>query len=132
MKTNATILTETAEAFVRLGLKDLGYTYVNSGAPPAPIPLPHTPPRWPDRAEAGRADDGWNGGREQRCPDGQPTCPGGKDLPHGAMRPSGGFPQGMRAVADHIHGLGLKLGLCAAPSPLPLPLNTLSQCWQPM
>ena len=36
MKTNATILTETAEAFVRLGLKDLGYTYVNSGAPPLP------------------------------------------------------------------------------------------------
>ena len=107
MKTNATILTETAEAFVRLGLKDLGYTYVNS-------------------------DDGWNGGREQGCPDGQPTCPGGKDLPHGAMRPSGGFPQGMRAVADHIHGLGLKLGLCAAPSPLPLTDATASTRSQPI
>ena len=93
MQTNSTILTDTAEAFVRLGLKDMGFVYVNS-------------------------DDGWNGGREQGpCPNGtrpDGTCPGGKDLPHGAMRPSGGFPDGMRPVADHIHRLGLKLGLYTA------------------
>ena len=92
MKTNDTILKDTAEAFVKLGLKDLGYLYVNS-------------------------DDGWNGGREQDCPNGtrpDGTCPGGKDLPHSPMRASSGFPDGVRAVADHIHGLGLKLGLYTA------------------
>eukprot|EP01043_Picozoa_sp_COSAG02_P037178 COSAG02_NODE_2772_length_8058_cov_64.441513_5_plen_229_part_00 len=93
MKTNATILIETGEAFVNLGLKELGYKYVNS-------------------------DDGWNGGREQGpCPNGtrpDGTCPGGKDLPHGAMRPSKGFPDGIRAVADHLRGLGLELGLYTA------------------
>eukprot|EP01047_Picozoa_sp_COSAG01_P049957 COSAG01_NODE_5000_length_4554_cov_8.000449_1_plen_205_part_00 len=93
MKTNATLLARTAEALVQLGLKDLGFVYVNS-------------------------DDGWNGGREQGpCPHGtrpDGTCPGGKDLPHAPMRPSGGFPDGMRQVADHIHGLGCKLGLYTA------------------
>ena len=32
MSTNATILTDTADAIARLGLKDLGYQFVNSGA----------------------------------------------------------------------------------------------------
>ena len=101
MGTNATILTDTADAIARLGLKDLGYTFVNSGAPP--VPLPHRPLAI---AEAGRADDGWNGGRQKDA--------SGKAGVHAPWVPSGHFPDGMKAVADHIHGVGLKLGLYTA------------------
>ena len=94
MKTNATILTETAEAFVRLGLKDLGYTYVNS-------------------------DDGWNGGREQNCAHGQPTCPGGKDQPHGAMPVSRHRPHRVRPqpVAVARDGEGAQAAQQRLPAP---------------
>lgn len=51
-------------------------------------------------------DDGWNGGREKDA--------SGKSGPHAPWVPSTRFPDGMKAVADHIHGLGLKLGLYTA------------------
>jgi hypothetical protein len=81
---NATNFMETADAFVKYGLKDVGYLYVNS-------------------------DDGWTGGRA--------NATGGREghqMPHGRVFPGSGYPGGMRAVADYVHGLGLKIGLYTA------------------
>jgi alpha-galactosidase len=45
-------------------------------------------------------DDGWQGERDQ----------------HGNIRPNQKFPD-MKALADHVHGLGLKLGIYTSPGP---------------
>ena len=43
----ADILTETAAAMVKTGLKDAGYIYVNRRAPARSLPRPSSP--WPAR-----------------------------------------------------------------------------------
>ncbi|RYP63035.1 hypothetical protein DL771_009450 [Monosporascus sp. 5C6A] len=69
---NATSALSTAKAFVSLGLKDLGYTYVN-------------------------IDDCWSSKSRNSS---------GYLVPDPIK-----WPQGMKAVADQIHGMGLKFGL---------------------
>ena len=65
------LIRETADAMVRLGLKDAGYQYVN-------------------------IDDCWHGTRDEQ----------------GNIRPDPQrFPSGMKALADYVHGKGLKLGI---------------------
>jgi alpha-galactosidase len=65
------LIRETADAMVRLGLKDAGYEYVN-------------------------IDDCWHGTRDE----------------NGNIRPDPQrFPSGMKALADYVHGKGLKLGI---------------------
>jgi alpha-galactosidase len=65
------LIRETADAMVRLGLKEAGYEYVN-------------------------IDDCWQGTRDE----------------HGNIRPDPKrFPSGMKALADYVHGRGLKLGI---------------------
>jgi alpha-galactosidase len=67
------VIRETADAFVRTGLKDCGYEYVV-------------------------IDDCW-------------SRKSGRDA-HGDLVPDPQrFPNGVRALADHVHGLGLKLGI---------------------
>jgi len=65
------LIRETADAMVKLGLKDAGYEYVN-------------------------IDDCWHGERDK---DG--------NIAPNAQR----FPSGMKALADYVHGKGLKLGI---------------------
>ena len=65
------LLRETADAMVRLGMKDAGYQYLN-------------------------IDDCWHG---QRDADG--------NIQPDRKR----FPSGMKALADYVHGKGLKLGI---------------------
>ena len=68
---NEQLIRDTADAMVKLGLKDAGYEYVN-------------------------IDDCWHGKR-----DGQ-----------GVIHPDPvRFPSGMKALADYVHGKGLKLGI---------------------
>ncbi|MES2162648.1 MAG: glycoside hydrolase family 27 protein [Pseudomonadota bacterium] len=68
---NEQLIRDTADAMVRLGLKDAGYEYVN-------------------------IDDCWHGTRD-------------KD---GVIRPNAErFPSGIKALADYVHGKGLKLGI---------------------
>lgn len=65
------LIRETADAMVRLGLKDAGYEYVN-------------------------IDDCWHGKRDAA----------------GNIHPDPErFPSGMKALADYVHGKGLKLGI---------------------
>jgi alpha-galactosidase len=65
------LIRETADAMVKLGLKDAGYVYVN-------------------------IDDCWHGTRDE----------------NGNIRPDPQrFPSGMKALADYVHGRGLKLGI---------------------
>ncbi|KAK0391664.1 hypothetical protein NLU13_1163 [Sarocladium strictum] len=64
---------ETANAFVSLGLKDLGYQYIN-------------------------IDDCW-------------TVKSGRDANGNLVPDPNKWPRGIKAVADEIHGLGLKFGL---------------------
>ncbi|PVI05616.1 glycoside hydrolase family 27 protein [Periconia macrospinosa] len=68
----AEVALRTAKAFVDLGLKDVGYTYVN-------------------------IDDCWSTMSRNSA---------GELVPDPAK-----FPQGMKAVADQIHDMGLKFGL---------------------
>ncbi|KAI8633669.1 glycoside hydrolase family 27 protein [Xylariaceae sp. FL1651] len=68
----ATVALNTAKAFVSLGLKDAGYTYVN-------------------------IDDCWS--QKSRNSSGY------------LVPDSSKFPNGIKAVADQIHGMGLKFGL---------------------
>ena len=75
---DADILTSTAAAMVQTGLKDAGYTYVNS-------------------------DDCWMS---------QNRSTNGSQVPDPNK-----FPQGFKAVADFIHGLGMKAGLYTAKGP---------------
>ena len=70
-KVNQDAVLKTAEAMVKLGLKDLGYEYVV-------------------------IDDHWHGGRDS---DGYLYCHPEK------------FPDGIKALADAVHGLGLKFGI---------------------
>ena len=65
------LIRETADAMVRLGLKDAGYQYVN-------------------------IDDCWHGKRDAK----------GNITPDATR-----FPSGMKALADYVHGKGLKLGI---------------------
>ncbi|HEX7641423.1 MAG TPA: glycoside hydrolase family 27 protein [Burkholderiaceae bacterium] len=65
------LIRETADAMVRLGMKDAGYRYVN-------------------------IDDCWHGERDK---DGN------------IQADSKRFPSGMKALADYVHGKGLKLGI---------------------
>ena len=65
------LIRETADAMVRLGLKEAGYEYVN-------------------------IDDCWHGKRDDQ----------GRITPDAAR-----FPSGMKALADYVHGKGLKLGI---------------------
>lgn len=68
---NEKLIRDTADAMVKLGLKDAGYQYVN-------------------------IDDCWHGKRD-------------KD---GFIHPDPErFPSGMKALADYVHGKGLKLGI---------------------
>ncbi|GJI99613.1 hypothetical protein RugamoR64_01520 [Duganella rhizosphaerae] len=68
---NEKLIRDTADAMVKLGLKDAGYEYVN-------------------------IDDCWHGTRD-------------KD---GVIRPNAErFPSGIKALADYVHGKGLKLGI---------------------
>lgn len=76
---NASILTETADAFVRLGLRDLNYTWVNS-------------------------DDCWMIKERNATTNAQ-------------VANRSKFPDGVRAVADYIHSLGLSMGLYTARAP---------------
>jgi alpha-galactosidase len=65
------LIRETADAMVKLGLKEAGYEYVN-------------------------IDDCWQGTRDE----------------NGNIRPDPKrFPSGMKALADYVHGKGLKLGI---------------------
>ena len=65
------LIRDTADAMVRLGMKDAGYQYLN-------------------------LDDCWHGARDA---DG--------NIQHYSKR----FPSGMKALADYVHGKGLKLGI---------------------
>lgn len=68
---NEQLIRDTADAMVKLGLKDAGYEYVN-------------------------IDDCWHGKRDQ----------------DGVIHPDAErFPSGMKALADYVHGKGLKLGI---------------------
>ena len=68
---NEQLIRDTADAMIKLGLKDAGYEYVN-------------------------IDDCWHGQRDQT----------------GAIHPDAErFPSGMKALADYVHGKGLKLGI---------------------
>lgn len=69
---NETVIYETAEAFIELGLDKLGYEYVN-------------------------IDDCWQ--ERERDQDGNIAANAEK------------FPSGIKALADHVHELGLKLGI---------------------
>jgi len=68
---NETVIRQTADAIVKLGLDKLGYVYVN-------------------------IDDCWSSGR-----DANNTL-----IPDPAT-----FPSGIKALADYVHSLGLKLGI---------------------
>ena len=66
------LITETAEAMVRTGMRDVGYRYVV-------------------------IDDAWHAPQRDE---------------HGDLVPDPvRFPSGMRALADHVHGLGLRFGI---------------------
>jgi alpha-galactosidase len=68
---NEKLIRDTADAMVRLGLKDAGYEYVN-------------------------IDDCWHGARDAS----------------GAIQADPErFPSGIKALADYVHGKGLKLGI---------------------
>jgi len=68
---NEQLIRDTADAMVKNGLKDAGYTYVN-------------------------IDDCWHGKRDNK----------------GVIHPDPArFPSGMKALADYVHGRGLKLGI---------------------
>ena len=68
---NEQLIRDTADAMVKNGLKDAGYTYVN-------------------------IDDCWHGKRDDK----------------GVIHPDPArFPSGMKALADYVHGRGLKLGI---------------------
>ena len=66
------LITETAEAMVKSGMRDAGYRYVV-------------------------VDDAWHAARRDE---------------HGDLVPDPvRFPSGMKALADHVHGLGLRFGI---------------------
>ena len=90
----ADILTETAAAMVKTGLKDAGYIYVNRRAPSRPS-LACT--LTAAAAGGGCSDDCWMA--FNRSAD-------GSQLPDPTK-----FPKGFKAVADAIHGMGMKSGL---------------------
>ncbi|EHL03276.1 putative Alpha-galactosidase [Glarea lozoyensis 74030] len=69
---SASVALKTANAFISLGLKDAGYTYIN-------------------------IDDCWT--------------TKSRDSSGNLVPDPSKFPQGMKSLADQIHGLGLKLGL---------------------
>ena len=94
----ADILTETAAAMVKTGLKDAGYIYVNRRAPSRPSsPSQHADRSLTAAAGGGCSDDCWMA--FNRSAD-------GSQLPDPSK-----FPKGFKAVADAIHGMGMKSGL---------------------
>ena len=84
------IVRRQAEAMVARGLADHGYQFVN-------------------------IDDFWqrNNGRRGK---GRPELNGPERAADGTILPNARFPD-MKALADHVHGLGLKIGLYSSPGP---------------
>ncbi|MGA7497185.1 MAG: NPCBM/NEW2 domain-containing protein [Isosphaeraceae bacterium] len=78
---------DAADAFVKAGLRDHGWTYVN-------------------------IDDFWMPKNEDK----DPTLHGPDRDRSGKINPNPRFPD-MKALTDHIHGLGLKAGLYSSPGP---------------
>ncbi|RLM85458.1 hypothetical protein C2845_PM04G09330 [Panicum miliaceum] len=90
---NETVVRSTADALVATGLARAGYTYVNLGA----VSLPRTTDDTAVPACLLIADDCWA--------DYQRTKKG-----YMVANPKA-FPSGIKALADYVHGKGLKLGL---------------------
>ena len=78
-----------ADAFVRLGLDEHGYSFVNIDD------------FWQNNPQNGRTD---------------PTLAGPERNPDGSISPNSRFPD-MKALAGYIHSLGLKAGLYSSPGP---------------
>jgi alpha-galactosidase len=76
-----------AEAMVSSGLADHGYTYIN-------------------------IDDGWN----IKLKSSDPAVGGEPRDAAGNLRPNRNFPD-MKALCDHVHSLGLKIGIYISPGP---------------
>lgn len=90
------VIRDTARSFVEKGLADHGWTYVN-------------------------LDDGWQRGAiAPRVPTesagNDPLRQGNPRNADGTIRPNGHFPD-MKALADHLHAFGLKLGVYSSPGP---------------
>ena len=87
------IVRDTARAFVEKGLADTGWTYVN-------------------------LDDGWQYGAHVSAESARndPKRRGKTRNDDGTIRPNGHFPD-MKALADHLHALGLKFGIYSSPGP---------------
>jgi alpha-galactosidase len=85
-----------ANEVVNLGLKDLGYEYINSE-------LPHPPPRMM-LVLTMVVDDCW-------------SVKSGRDASTQRIIPDPGkFPDGISGVANQIHDLGLKVGIYSSES----------------
>ena len=78
---------DAADAFVKAGLRDHGWTYIN-------------------------IDDFWMPKNEDK----DPTLHGPDRDPSGKINPNPRFPD-MKALTDYIHSLGLKAGLYSSPGP---------------
>ena len=76
-----------ADAFIKSGLQNHGWTYVN-------------------------IDDFWETHRDSK----DPTLQGPARDTEGRILPNPRFPD-MKALADYVHGLGLKIGLYSSPGP---------------
>jgi hypothetical protein len=85
------------DAFVKAGLRDHGWTYLN-------------------------IDDFWMPKNEDK----DPTLHGFDRDPTGKINPNPRFPD-MKALTDHIHGLGLKVGLYSQPFQHVAPCIIMSQ-----
>ena len=78
---------QAAEAMVKSGLINHGWTYIN-------------------------IDDYWQNHRQSK----DPTLTGPFRDTNGIIRPNARFPD-MKGLADYVHGLGLKVGLYSSPGP---------------
>ena len=76
-----------ANAFIKSGLQNHGWTYIN-------------------------IDDYWQTHRDSK----DPTLQGPRRDAEGRILPNPRFPN-MKALADYVHGLGLKIGLYSSPGP---------------